>query len=55
MKKCELNKKTVAVMTETKEAILTIYNSLNQGQKKKIRKNPEVQKIFERYGIEPDA
>jgi len=54
MKRNELNRKTRAVMDETKAAILTIYNSLNQGQRKKIVKNPEVQKIFERYGIDPE-
>lgn len=52
MKKTELKEKTTAVKTETKEALETILNNLNQGQRKKVVKVPEVQKLLERYGVE---
>lgn len=30
----------------------TMYNALNQGQRKKILKNEKVKALFERYGVE---
>lgn len=38
--------------TETKTALQTLYDALNQGQKKKVLKNPEVKALFDRYGVE---
>ena len=37
---------------ETKAALQTIYNALNQGQQKKVVKNPEVKALFDRCGVE---
>lgn len=37
---------------ETKTALQTIYDALNQGQQKKVVKNPEVKALFDRYGVE---
>lgn len=37
---------------ETKDALQTLYDSLNQGQRKKVVKNPEVKALFDRYGVE---
>lgn len=37
--------------TETKDALQTLYDSLNQGQQKKVIKNPEVKALFDRYGV----
>lgn len=47
----ELNTKTQAVIDETKEALQTMYDALNQGQQKKIVKNEKVKALFERYGV----
>lgn len=52
MKKETLKQKTDEVLNETKNALQTVYDSLNNGQQKKILKNEEVTKLFERYGVE---
>lgn len=51
MKKTELIEKTDKVINETTEALQTVYNALNSGQKKKILKNEEVAKLFDRYCV----
>jgi len=40
-----------AIKSETKEALQLIYDTLNNGQQKKIVKNPEVKALLVRYGI----
>lgn len=52
MKKHELTTKTDAVINETKEALQTVFDALNQGQKKKILKNEAVKVLFDRYGVD---
>lgn len=52
MNKVELMRKTDAVISETKNALQTVYDSLNQGQQKKILKEDKIVKLFERYGVE---
>lgn len=52
MKKVELTEKVAAVKTETKNALQTMYDALNQGQQKNIVKNTEVKALFDRYGVE---
>lgn len=52
MKKAELNKKTDAVIIETKEALQTVYDALNAGQQNKILKKEAVKVLFDRYGVE---
>ena len=44
--------KANAVYEETKEALQLVYDSLNQGQQKKLLKNEEVKALFDRYEIE---
>ena len=39
MTKAELKNKTDAAVMETKTALQTVYNALNQGQQKKLLKN----------------
>lgn len=39
------------VAAETKTALQTVYDNLNQGQQKKLLKSPEVRALFERYAI----
>lgn len=52
MKKAELNKKTETVISETKEALQTVYDALNLGQQKKVLKDEAVKVLFDRYGVE---
>lgn len=46
-----LEEQVIAYNKEIKEALQTIYDALNQGQKKKIMKNDAVRTLFERYKI----
>lgn len=52
MNKVHLKKKTDVVINETRSALQTVYDSLNQGQQKKILKNDDVAKLFERYNVD---
>lgn len=52
MTKHELKRKTDRAVEETKSALQTVYDALNQGQRKKIVKNDAVKALFERYGVE---
>lgn len=40
-----------AVAAETKTALQTVFDNLNQGQQKKLLKSPEVRALFDRYAI----
>lgn len=51
MKKAELTAKTDAAITETRDALQTIYDALNQGQRKQIVKDDAVKELFDRYGV----
>ena len=44
--------KADAVYEETKVALQTVYDALNQGQQKKIVKDEGVKELFDRYGVE---
>lgn len=52
MTKKELQEKTAARVDETRAALQTVYDNLNQGQRKKIANVPEVKELFDRYGVE---
>lgn len=52
MKKQELERKTDKVVTETRAALQTVYDALNQGQQQKLLKNETVAALFARYGVE---
>lgn len=39
------------VYEETKVALQTVYDALNQGQQKKIVKDEGVKALFDRYGV----
>lgn len=46
---------TIAVKNaknETRDALQTVYDALNSGQKKKIVKDENVKKLFDLYGVE---
>ena len=51
MKKKVLKEKTQEVITNTKDALQTVYDSLNNGQKKQIVKVDKVKELFDRYGV----
>ena len=46
-----LQEKALAYNRETKEAIETIWNELNKGQKKKLLRNPVIKAWLEKYKI----
>lgn len=52
MKKTKLQAEVASVKAETKSALQTMYDALNQGQQKQIVKNEEVKTLFDRYGVE---
>lgn len=53
--KQQLRDATAAYKTETRLAIETILDALNQGQRKKIVKDPAVARLCERYGVNTGA
>lgn len=46
-----LVEKAKAYNRELREALQLIYNELNQGQRKKLMRNPAIKALYERYGI----
>ena len=52
MNKDTLNKAVEVCKNETKEALQTVFNELNNGQQKKLLKNEKIKELFERYGVE---
>lgn len=38
--------------SETRNALQTVYDTLNHGQQKKIIKDEAVKKVFDLYGVE---
>lgn len=51
----ELRERVVAYNKEVKAALQAVYDGLNQGQRKKLLRNPSIRAMFERYGVETDA
>ena len=51
MNKDTLNEAVKACKEETKEALQTVYDELNNGQQKKILKNENIKALFERYEV----
>lgn len=51
MTKAELNTAVADAKAETKNALQTVYDSLNQGQQKKIVKDEAVKALFDLYGV----
>ena len=52
MDKNTLNEAVNACKAETKEALQTVYDELNNGQQKKLLKNDNIKALFERYEVE---
>lgn len=51
MTKQELETKTDTVIEDTRAALQTVYDALNQGQQKKLLKDETVAAVFKRYGV----
>lgn len=54
MKKTELNQAVAEAKAETKAALQTVYDALNQGQQNKLLKDETVKALFDLYGVEYD-
>lgn len=52
MNKETLNNAVAKAKAETKEALQTMYDALNQGQQKKIVKDEKVKALFDLHGVE---
>lgn len=52
MTKNELDTAVVTAKTETKNALQTVYDSLNQGQQNKLLKDEAVKALFDLYGVD---
>jgi hypothetical protein len=52
MTKEELKTVTKAAKDETKNALQTVFDTLNQGQQKKLLKDEKVKALFDLYGVE---
>ena len=48
----QLKTATAEAKTETRNALQTVYDSLNNGQQKKLLKNEDVKALFDLYGVE---
>ena len=48
----DLKERVIAYNTEVKTALQAVYNDLNQGQQKKLLRDPAIRAMFERYGVE---
>ena len=48
----ELRDRVVAYNKEVKDALQAVYSDLNQGQRKKLLRNPTIRSMLERYGVE---
>ena len=51
MNKDTLNEAVNACKEETREALQTVYDELNNGQQKKLLKNETVKALFEMYEV----
>ena len=52
MTKTDLNTAVATAKQETRETLQTVYDALNQGQRKKIVKEEKVKSLFDLYGVE---
>ena len=51
MTKTELNNAVEVAREQTKNALQTVYDSLNHGQQKQIIKDESVKRLFDLYGV----
>ena len=50
--KDKLRENVNKVKSETKDALQTVIDELNQGQRKKLVKNEKVKALLDRYGVD---
>ena len=50
----DLRERVIAYNTEIKGSLQAVYDDLNQGQRKKLLRNPSIRAMFARYGVETD-
>lgn len=51
MKREELDAAVTKAKNETREALQTVYDTLNRGQQKKLVKDEKVKALFDLYGV----
>ena len=51
MKKTDLDNAVITAKNETRDALQLVYDTLNQGQQKKIVKDDKVKALFDLYGV----
>ena len=51
MTKADLTAAVEAAKTETKNALQLVYDTLNQGQQKKLLKDEQVKALFDLYDV----
>ena len=51
MTKAELTAAVETAKAETRQALQTVYDALNQGQQKKLVKDEAVKALFDLYGV----
>lgn len=51
----ELRERVISYNKEVKDALQAVYSALNQGQQKKLLRNPVIRALLERYGVDIDA
>ena len=54
MKRTELTTAVDACISETRNALQTVYDALNPGQQKQIVKDQAVKELFDRYDVRYD-
>ena len=54
MRKLDLTAAVDTAKTETRDALRTVYDALNQGQQKKILKDEKVKALFKIYGVKTE-
>ena len=53
MTKTELTQATDACVETTREALQTLWDNINQGQRKQLYKRPEIKALLDRYEVVP--
>ncbi len=51
MTKTELTEKTDVCIETTREALQTLWDNINQGQRKQLCKRAEIKALLDRYGV----
>lgn len=51
MKKTKLNERVEETANDTRSALESVLEELNQGQRQKLMKNEKVKALMERYGV----